>query len=529
MKQIIYTNKQGYSETHIFDNSGSIVSVLNSDAYQQVSLSVTPEKTNEVVNYIAFAFVYGYNENEMTVDNAEVNISPLIQSSEDSKNETSEKEAVDEEVLSESIDKSKPYMQTSSEYDNTGNYVTSETNELGSTTKYSYDEIGNPLTCRDGMSMTWKNGRQLATLTNGDTSISYGYDSGSVRTTKTVNGVKYTYAYLNGQLLYETRGDAKFYYSYDANGILYNVRYTLTDGGTEYSYYYTHNSRGDIVGIYNGAGELKADYEYDALGNVISITDNNGNAITNPNHIGNLNPFRYRGYYYDTESGFYYLMSRYYDPVTHRFINADGYFQSGGNILDANMHSYCGNNPIMFADPTGLCYEPQYTSAGTYIGKYWVIKTAVPGVPGFCNSCKSNGSNSGNKYYVESNKYYVESNKYYVESSKNNKNTKGDSNWTTRKDSKKGSENRQKSGDRERNVAHPNGEEHSRVPKGNGVKHLTETPFEERMGNFGICLACAVAVIYLVGNDVTGAGVADDVALVPTIALLWDSASKAFG
>ena len=211
--------------------------------------------------------------------------------------------------------------------------------------------------------MTWKNGRQLTTLTNGDTSISYGYDSDSVRTTKTVNGVKYTYAYLNGQLLYETRGDAKFYYSYDSNGILYNVRYTLTDGGTEYSYYYTHNSRGDIVGIYNGAGELKAHYEYDAWGNVISITDNNGNAITNPNHIGNLNPFRYRGYYYDTESGFYYLMSRYYDPVTHRFINADGYFQSGGNILDANMHSYCGNNPIMFADPTGLCYEPQYTSA----------------------------------------------------------------------------------------------------------------------------------------------------------------------
>ena len=65
----------------------------NTDGYQQVSLSVTPEKTNEIVNYIAFAFVYGYNENEMTVDNAEVNISPLIQSSEDSKNETSEKEA----------------------------------------------------------------------------------------------------------------------------------------------------------------------------------------------------------------------------------------------------------------------------------------------------------------------------------------------------------------------------------------------------------------------------------------------------
>lgn len=203
------------------------------------------------------------------------------------------------------------------------------------------------------MSMTWKNGRQLATLTNGDTSISYGYDSGSVRTTKTVNGVKYTYAYLNGQLMYETRGDAKFYYSYDANGILYNVRYTLTDGDTEYSYYYTHNSRGDIVGIYNGAGELKAHYEYDAWGNVISITDNNGNAITSPNHIGNLNPFRYRGYYQDTETGLYYLMSRYYDAVTHRFINADGYFQSGGSILDANTFAYCKNNPIMYMDKYG--------------------------------------------------------------------------------------------------------------------------------------------------------------------------------
>ena len=440
----IYYNNSSTPEFHYQNFSA------NTDGYQQVSLSVTPEKTNEVVNYIAFAFVYGYNENEMTVDNAEVNISPLIQSSDDSQSESKEKETVAEEVVSESIDKTKPYMQTSSVYDSTGNYVTSETNEQGSTTHYvydangniteikqngkltnkyvydslnelkeeydyvnkfyinysydgagnlqnkyeqaldpnygyptgtqngntyeytdtswkdkltkingdniTYDANGNPLTYRDGMSMTWKNGRQLATLTNGDTSISYGYDSDSVRTTKTVNGVKYTYAYLNGQLLYETRGDAKFYYSYDANGILYNVRYTLTDGGTEYSYYYTHNSRGDIVGIYNGVGELKAHYEYDAWGNVISITDNNGNAITNPNHIGNLNPFRYRGYYQDTETGLYYLMSRYYDAVTHRFINADGYFQSGTSILEANTFAYCGNNPTSFSDSTGTFF-----------------------------------------------------------------------------------------------------------------------------------------------------------------------------
>ena len=294
-------------------------------------------------------------------------------------------------LISETVTDSNGTTSNAYEYNNSnwGDVLTSYNGQ-----SITYDEIGNPLTYRDGMSMTWKNGRQLATLTNGDTSISYGYDSGSVRTTKTVNGVKYTYAYLNGQLMYETRGDAKFYYSYDANGILYNVRYTLTDGGTEYSYYYTHNSRGDIVGIYNGAGELKAHYEYDAWGNVISITDNNGNAITNPNHIGNLNPFRYRGYYQDTETGLYYLMSRYYDPITHRFINADGYFQSGGSILDANTFAYCGNNPVLNVDPLGTCKVPNYTSAGTYIGHTWKIKKSVPGVPGFCNVCKGYGSNA---------------------------------------------------------------------------------------------------------------------------------------
>ncbi len=174
-----------------------------------------------------------------------------------------------------------------------------------------------------------------------------------MRISKTVNGVKYTYAYINGLLMYETRGNAKFYYSYDANGTLYSVKYTLTDSSDLMTYYFTHNSRGDIVGIYNGAGQLRAHYEYDAWGNTLSVTDQNGNAITSATHIGNLNPFRYRGYYLDTETGLYYLMSRYYDPVTHRFVNADGYFQSGENVLDSNMSAYCGNNPIMNSDPTG--------------------------------------------------------------------------------------------------------------------------------------------------------------------------------
>ena len=85
---------------------------------------------------------------------------------------------------------------------------------------------------------------------------------------------------------------------------------------------------------------------------MLSVADGSGNAITDKYHVGNQNPFRYRGYYYDTETGFYYLQSRYYDPETGRFINGDGY-ASTGQRLGENMFAYCGNNPVMYADPGG--------------------------------------------------------------------------------------------------------------------------------------------------------------------------------
>ena len=217
----------------------------------------------------------------------------------------------------------------------------------------TYDEIGNPLSYRDGMEMTWLNGRKLTTLQSGNDSISYKYDSNGVRTSKTVNGVEYTYEYLNGKLMHETRGEKVFDYCYDTNGQLYAVSYKANSSTDAVTYYYAHNWRGDITSIYDGDGNMVAKYEYDVWGNVLTVTNSNNSEITDPNHIANLNPFRYRSYYYDSESGLYYLMSRYYDPVTHRFVNADGYFQSGDNILDTNMNAYCRNNPIMNSDPTG--------------------------------------------------------------------------------------------------------------------------------------------------------------------------------
>ena len=273
MKQIIYTNKQGYSETHIFDNSGSIVSVLNSDAYQQVSLSVTPEKTNEVVNYIAFAFVYGYNENEMTVDNAEVNISPLIQSSEDSKNESSEKEAVDEEVLSESIDKSKPYMQTSSEYDSTGNYVTSETNEQGSTTQYAYDANGNKTAVTDGngnvINYTYDTNGNVLSIKNGTSGNEYSYTGTNSVSKITHNGFSYSFNYDVFYNLVSTKigNVAITSNTYDSNGNLAKTTYANGD-----YFEYTYDDYGNISLITGETGKI-AEMIYNKQGLVTKAVD----------------------------------------------------------------------------------------------------------------------------------------------------------------------------------------------------------------------------------------------------------------
>ena len=263
----IYYNNSSTPEFHYQNFSA------NTDGYQQVSLSVTPEKTNEVVNYIAFAFVYGYNENEMTVDNAEVNISPLIQSSEDSKNETSEKEAVDEEVLSESIDKSKPYMQTSSEYDSTGNYVTSETNEQGSTTKYSYDANGNKTAVTDGngnvTNYTYDTNGNVLSIKNGTSGNDYSYTGSGSVSKITHNGFSYSFNYDVFYNLLSTKigNVAITSNTYDSNGNLSKTTYANGD-----YFEYTYDDYGNISLITGETGKI-AEMIYNKQGLVTKAVD----------------------------------------------------------------------------------------------------------------------------------------------------------------------------------------------------------------------------------------------------------------
>ena len=110
----------------------------------------------------------------------------------------------------------------------------------------TYDEIGNPLSYRDGMTLTW-NGRQLESLTDEELSVSYRYGADGLRTGKTVNGEEVEYWYEDGRLLYEKRGtDKEFYYSYDGYGNLSCIRYFLN--GAQYTYYFLTNARGDEIG-----------------------------------------------------------------------------------------------------------------------------------------------------------------------------------------------------------------------------------------------------------------------------------------
>ena len=117
--------------------------------------------------------------------------------------------------------------------------------------------------------------------------------------------------------------------------------------GTKYTY--VKNLQGDVIRIINANGVTVVEYNYDAWGNILSTTGSMASTL------GAINPFRYRGYYYDTESGWYYLNSRYYDPLVGRFLNADGVIGANGGIMGYNMFAYCDNNPVMYVDPNGLC------------------------------------------------------------------------------------------------------------------------------------------------------------------------------
>ena len=116
---------------------------------------------------------------------------------------------------------------------------------------------------------------------------------------------------------------------YDENGDAFGFVHNIED-----YYYYIRNGQNDIIGIANSGGSIAANYVYDTWGKLIKITDSSGATKTyDTTFIGRINPLRYRGYYYDSDLSLYYLQTRYYDPNTGRFINADGITDGGAGDL----------------------------------------------------------------------------------------------------------------------------------------------------------------------------------------------------
>ena len=155
------------------------------------------------------------------------------------------------------------------------------------------------MTSYNGASYTWM-GRELRKITNGSNTYSYKYNADGIRTSKTVNGTT-TELFLNGtQILAQKTGDSVMRFFYDSTG----KRVGFANGTM--LFYYRYNVQGDVIAIVRAAtGQIVAKYSYDAWGKC-TVTNATGYAV------GDKNPFRYRGYYYDTETGLYYLNSRYY-------------------------------------------------------------------------------------------------------------------------------------------------------------------------------------------------------------------------
>ena len=239
--------------------------------------------------------------------------------------------------------------------------------------------------------LTW-NGRRLTS----DGTNTYTNNSDGIRTSKTVDGVEHIYHLSGTQILSEewTENGVQhlLIYIYDASGAPIGMAYrdsTYVSGAFDF-YLFAKNAQGDILYIYNTSGTRLVTYTYDAWGKCY-VTYQNGGAST----AARYNPFRYRGYYYDTETGFYYLNSRYYDPAVGRFLNADGYVNANGDILGFNMFAYCGNNPVTYKDETGESITVACIIVGIGIG----ITIGAIGGSHYAKHIKGTTQNDGWDYW----------------------------------------------------------------------------------------------------------------------------------
>ena len=183
-------------------------------------------------------------------------------------------------------------------------------------------------------------------------------DSKTVRTLQngTVTGsVRHDYTTLGGKIVREAYDSTIIDYFYDNDGRPYKI-IVKVGSASPVTGYFVLNLQGDVIGIIDGDGTVAVEYQYDAWGKEISHTTAGDDGST----LYNYNALKYRGYYYDSETGFYYVSSRYYDPEICRFINADTFdviSATESSLTEKNLYAYCDNNPVIRIDTSGRAWE----------------------------------------------------------------------------------------------------------------------------------------------------------------------------
>ena len=222
----------------------------------------------------------------------------------------------------------------------------------------TYDDAGYP-TMYKGILMNWQQGNQLGYTLRDGVFCYYEYDENGYRTKKTsktmTNDIINSYEYMldgNKIVAHKAMNGSITWFHYDPSG----RPVALTDS-FNHKYYYFYNAMGDVLGLYDENGDVAVRYAYDAWGKLLSVTDGSGNPLADSSDAGKAakaNPFRYRCYVYDDETGLYFLNGRYYDPETGRYISTRNDIDTSHGVIGTNLYNYCLNNPVNYSDPTGL-------------------------------------------------------------------------------------------------------------------------------------------------------------------------------
>ena len=233
---------------------------------------------------------------------------------------------------------------------------------------YAYDAGGNPTVLR-GMALTWGEGRRLKRIAATAGEVTFSYDSDGKRVKKTGGGIETKYYYNGNTLSGLVRKAANnteaakttVQFVYDTQGKPFMLR---VNGKTDY--FYLYNGLGDVVGLIDSSNKVVVRYQYNSWGKATSSEDTSGVSLAT------LNPFRYRKYVYDPETGLYCLGSRYYDLEVGRFVNADDtdvIFAKPQELYHKNLYVYCDNNPVVRRDIQGYFWETLFdiVSLGTSV------------------------------------------------------------------------------------------------------------------------------------------------------------------